>query len=144
VNQASSELLRALIPELGEEEAQRVVKRRTDDTQGGAFKSADDFWSFLQTMGDFAQAKSRLAQQGITILGQETSYRVTVTAKSGSATRTWTAEVGPLPPQVDQTATSNPNPVAPTSPINTQTPTGTSPNPAGDSNSLNIIYLKAD
>jgi general secretion pathway protein K len=145
VNEASATMLRALIPEIGEVEAERILERRQDESLGGKFKNAGDFWNFLATLGNFEDAKARLEQSGFTILGPETSYRVTITGKSGQATRTWSAKIGPLPP-APASATNRPPLPAPTSTATaTSTASNTSTGPQNsDSNSLNIIYLKAD
>jgi hypothetical protein len=137
----SSSVLRALIPEIGEVEMERIEKRRTDDSLGGAFKDATDFWNFLATLGNFEDAQKRLTEQGITILGPQTSYQVAITARSGLATKTWLAKIGPLPPQVD------PVPATPRQPV----PYPQNPGPSGGtqtanngSDTLNIIYLRAE
>lgn len=143
VNEASSNLMRALIPELGEVELERIQKRKEDDSLGGKFKNAEDFWNFLATLGNFEEAKRRLDERGVTILGPETSYRVVLTAKSGQATKTWTAKIGPLPPKSGEMKT----PGFPAPPTQPQVPQPQNPGTQAtnsDSNSLNIIYLKAD
>jgi type II secretory pathway component PulK len=144
VNDASELLLRALIPELGDFEIERILQRRTDQTLGGPFKSADDFWGFLNTFGDFAEAKKRLQEQGIGILEKESSFRVVVTAQSGSASKTWVAQLGPLPPAVDPPTPQQPTQPGPQPPPNPGGPESPNPPRNNDSNSLNIIYLKAD
>jgi type II secretory pathway component PulK len=143
VNEASNNMLRALIPELGELELERIQKRKEDDTLGGKFKDAADFWNFLATLGNFEEAKTRLDGNGITILGPETSYRVVLTAKSGQATKTWTAKIGPLPPKSGEIKTPG-FPAQPTQPQPAQPQNPGTQAQNSDSNSLNIIYLKAD
>lgn len=140
VNEASANMLRGLIPELGEVELERILKRRTDESLGGKFKDAGDFWNFLGSLGNFEESKKRLEERGITILGPETSYRVVLTAKSGQATKIWAAKIGPLPPSLESKAA--PQPAAPVPPAQPQNPGSQAQN--SDSNSLNIIYLKAD
>lgn len=153
VNEATADLLRAIIPELGDLDVERILKRRTDETQGGAFKSADDFWAFLQTLGNFDDAKKRITELGISLLDKETSYRVVITAQSGNANKTWVALIGAKPPKVDPETPAVPGaaqPVAPEGDISApiediakdaEEKKKTAKN---DSNSLNIIYLKAD
>jgi type II secretory pathway component PulK len=141
VNTVSASVLRALIPEIGEVEMERIMKRRTDDSLGGPFKDETDFWNFLATLGNFEDAKKRLGEQGIAILGPQTSYQVTITARSGLATKTWLAKIGPLPPRVD------PVPATPGQPVpypQTTNPNGASAAANNGGDSLNIIYLKAD
>ncbi len=136
VNKASGALLKAVIPELRPGDIELILKRRTDETQGGAFKDAKDFWGYLNTFGDFSAAEKRLQEQGFDILEKETSYQVVVTGKSGAATKIWVAKIGPLPPKETKPTTDNPNnPNGGNSSETTQ---------KNDSNTLNIIYLKAD
>lgn len=145
VNDATPLLLQALIPELNANDAELIVKRRNDETQGGKFKSEQEFWAFLETIGDFSQSKARLQNQGKKLLGSETAYRVTVTGTSGGVTKTWVALVGPYPP-------------APKAPIRTgedgqplppNPPNPTPPNQGAnakknDAQDLHVLYLKAD
>lgn len=102
VNKASPALLRALIPELGPDEVDRIVKRRSDASLGGPFAKAEDFWNFLETLGNFADAKKRFEERGMKLLEAETAYRAVVTAKSSGASKTWLARIGPPPPEVAQ------------------------------------------
>lgn len=156
VNQASAGLLRALLPELSESDAEKVVKRRSDEKEGGPFGTAEEFWTYLNTLGDYAEAKARLEKQGIKVLGPETSYRVSISATSGLATKTWMALVGPLPP-----SETTPQQPGQTPQASTPAPTQTSlddteekfnekadqaqKTKASDSpEPLNILYLKAD
>lgn len=101
-NKASAELLRALIPELSKDEAEKVIQRRSDPTQGGPFSSGDDFWNFLNTLGDFKQTKQQLDSKGLKFVTEETAYRVSVSASSGDTQKTWLALVGVLPPTLNQ------------------------------------------
>jgi hypothetical protein len=141
VNEASANMLRTLIPELGEHETERILARRQDPALGGKFKDANDFWNFLNSLGNFEEAKKRLDEQGVTILGPESAFRVVITAKSGQATRTWFAKLGPMPPSLTTTRAPQPPP-PPNPPPQPQNPGVPAQN--SDSNSLNIIYLKAD
>jgi len=151
VNKASRFLIKAYIPELGEFELDEIEKRRTDESMGGAFKDAKDFWSFLEKLNSrLDEAKKRLEENGVKILEEETSYRVAITATSGMATKNWVAQVGPLPPKVE-----GGKPEAPASPqsprtataTSTSTSTSTSTNTGtetGDDDSLNIVYLRSE
>jgi type II secretory pathway component PulK len=156
VNEATPELLRAILPEASDVEIERIIARRTDAAQGGAFKDAAEFWAFLETVGNFGDAKNRLAEQGISILEKETSYRVVIAAQSGNASRSWVALIGPKPPTVDPEAPKAPGevPAPAVSPggdlagsfeDNAKAADEANKNKAkNSSNSLNIIYLKAD
>jgi type II secretory pathway component PulK len=153
VNKASPLLLHAFIPELTPDALDKVVKRRTDDTQGGPFKTDKDFWAYLNTLGNYADAQKRLTDKGITILGDETAYRIIVTTQSGMARKTWVAEVGSLPPApsgpqppgtvVPATPTAAP-PAQPGSPNPSADPGATGPQTGNDNDSLNIVYLKTE
>lgn len=142
VNDATPLLLRALIPELGETDTERVVKRRTDETQGGPFKSEEEFWTYLNTLGNYEDAKKRLADRGVKLMGEETSYRVAVTAKSGTASKTWVAKIGPLPPAA--VAANEATRVAAPADAASAANNANKPKTNDDSKTLNIIYLKAD
>jgi type II secretory pathway component PulK len=156
VNDASPNLIQALIPEIGENEIDQIQKRRSDEKLGGKFKDAKDFWEFLNTFGNFEDAKKRLDEQGIAILEKESSYRVIITAKSGSTTKTWFAKIGPMPPKIEAAATDAPNPNQPNpAPLDlgksaeelaeqAQKNEEQKKKNSTQSNSLNIIYLKGD
>jgi type II secretory pathway component PulK len=157
INKASLALIRALFPELSIMEAERLIKRRSDEAEGGPFKKIEDFWTYLESLGDFSEAKERLSRNGVALTTtSNTSYRVLINAQSGSARKTWLASVGPLPPNLD------PKPA----PGGTQGGTRVDPGQTldgsledlakqqanqdknkkakNDSDSLHIIYLKAD
>lgn len=110
VNKASLALIRALIPELAPDDAEKIVKRRTDPMLGGPFANADDFWKYIEPMVRLDDVKKRFEERGIKILEAETSYRVIITAKSGGASKTWVARVGPPPPDVEGAATPGQQP----------------------------------
>ncbi len=143
INKVPVTLLRGLIPALSQEEGDRLDKRRTDPAQGGNFSNVNDFWTFLNTMNNFDNAKQNLAKAGITLTTDENSYRVVVTATSGYATKTWVALVGSPPPAV-----APPNGQSTATQTQTQTSTSTSTGTASATSSSNqlptIIYLKAD
>lgn len=150
VNKASGTVLQALIPELTNDNLERLLKRRDDTTEGGNFKSADEFWTYLNTFNNFDDAKKRIAESGIQILGKETSYRVIVTGESGVSHKTWLASVGVMAPlsaadkleaqQQNQQATFTQAP----DPAQKTAAEGEKPEAKNSSDSLRIIYLKAD
>jgi hypothetical protein len=155
VNRASGSMLQALIPELTNDDLDRLLKRRDDTAAGGNFKNEQEFWDFLQTLGDFGEAKKRLADNGIKILGAETSYRIIVTADSGIVHKSWVAYAGTMPPltgtdkqeaqqQLQQAGLTNPQATNTATSTSTGTSTGTSTNANNSGDSLRIIYLKAD
>ncbi|NUM88031.1 MAG: general secretion pathway protein GspK, partial [Bdellovibrionales bacterium] len=98
VNQVSRDLLASLLPELDERALNAVIERRSDMSRGGPFKSADEFWSFLDTQGDFKALKDEAAKRGVNFVTEETSYRVLISAESGNSKATWVAWLGNLPP----------------------------------------------
>jgi type II secretory pathway component PulK len=149
VNKAPVSLIRALIPELSEEDAEKISKRRNDITLGGPFSNADDFWKFIEPMVRLEEVKKRFEERGLKILESESSYRVIVTAKSGGATKTWVARVGPGAPEVQQ---ENQQPGATKPPAGLEGPLEDAVKAAenktdsakNSSKTPNIIYLKAD
>lgn len=157
VNKASESLLHALIPEIGTEDLKKVIARRTDETLGGAYKSEEDFWKFVEPfLGNNAEAaKKRFTDKGIKILADNTSYRVIISSESGSAKKVWVAYVGEAPPEIAQAnapgQTSQQPQFVPD--ISKSAEENEAAKAAfdeknkgkkSDSKSLNILYLKAD
>jgi type II secretory pathway component PulK len=150
VNTVSPKVLAAIMPELSPTDIEKIVQRRSDDNLGGAFKSAEDFWKFLTTIGNFEQAKERLGKV-LSISTAETAYRVSVQANSGNSTRAWLAYIGDLPPVATDPNSGTPNqnpgysggdPVTiPPAGGSNEKKTDTTKN---DNSAPNIIYLKAD
>ncbi|MCO5141525.1 MAG: type II secretion system protein GspK [Oligoflexia bacterium] len=151
INKIPVSFIRALIPELGEEEAQRIIDRRQDETLGGPYKDENDFWSYVETIGRYDDAKNRLQSQGIKFLVDETSYRININIKSGDVFKNWVAHIGPMPPKIDQnTENKQAQPeVDITAPIpedaatDSQDPNKKNTNKS-DTETINVIYLKAD
>jgi general secretion pathway protein K len=50
-NQASKEVLKTLDPEITDEIADAIIKRRDDNKLGGRFKDKKDFWGFIADKG---------------------------------------------------------------------------------------------
>ncbi|MGZ3694017.1 MAG: type II secretion system protein GspK [Bdellovibrionota bacterium] len=150
VNKASGTMLQALIPELTNDNLESLLKRRDDTAAGGNFKTADEFWTYLGTLNNYDDAKKRLTDSGIQLLGAETTFRVTVSGEAGMVHKTWIASMGTMPPLSDadkaeaqqqnlQAGVANP-PAQPTAPA-----TDAQKTPANNSgDSMRIIYLKAD
>ena len=153
VNKASASLLQALIPEFNNEDLDRLVKRRDDVNEGGPFKDANDFWNYLKNLDTrYDDAKQRLTDAGIQLLGGDTSYRVMVSAESGVAYKNWIANVGATPAlsdadsaeaknQAKQNPPSIDQPIRETESGENKTTTAKTKN---SSDSIRIIYLKAD
>ncbi|MGZ3700289.1 MAG: general secretion pathway protein GspK [Bdellovibrionota bacterium] len=152
VNKASLLLIHSLIPDLTPDALERIGKRRTDDTLGGPFKDANDFWTFLGTLGSYDDAKKKLTANGITILDPDSTYHAVITANSGVATKMWLADIGPMPPKdplstATNTATATAQPVTTTAASNgssTSTSTNTSTSDSSDLDSLSVVYLKSE
>lgn len=158
VNKASLLLIHSLIPDLTPDALERLGKRRNDETLGGPFKDATDFWNFLKTLGNYDDAKKKLDEKGIKVLDSDSTYHAVVMGNSGVATKTWLADIGPMPPADPQaTATQTATQVGPGqtsqppqqpqqqagSSTSTSTNTSTSTSD-GDYDSLNVVYLKSE
>ncbi|MBS1970461.1 MAG: general secretion pathway protein GspK [Bdellovibrionales bacterium] len=50
-NQASKEVLKSLDPEINDEIADAIIKRRDNPNEGGPFKNKEDFWGFVTGRG---------------------------------------------------------------------------------------------
>ncbi len=153
VNKASLLLIHSLIPELSPDALLQLDKRRKDEAQGGPFKDAKEFFAYLNTIGRYEDTEKKLKDKNIKVLDAETAYRVVVTAQSGASTKTWVADIGPLPPNLDPPnpqganpqAQPQPQPQAPAQPPPGAAGTAAAPgSETGDIDSLNIVYLKAD
>lgn len=156
VNKAPMLLIHALIPDLTPDALDKIEKRRTDDTQGGQFKDASDFWSYVESLGNFQDAKKKVEESGLKILEPTKSYHVVISATSGGASKTWLADVGPLPPKDPNAKPSSGTAGGTASATSTQTSTSTdtstgtndsskkSSTASSDSDSLSIVYLKAE
>lgn len=148
VNKAPILLIQSLLPELRPDAVESIDKRRKDDSLGGPFKDAKDFWAFVNTLGSYDELEKKFSERGLKILDSDTSYRAVISAQSGMASKTWLADIGPLPPKVDQTpqapaqaAAANPPPQNTSTSTSTSTSTKTE---TSDSDSLSIVYLKAE
>jgi type II secretory pathway component PulK len=153
VNEASRELLQALIPSLSKDEAERVIKRRNDESAGGPFKSEEEFWTFMGTINNFDEPKKQLQERGIKLLAKEQSFQAVITAESGVSKRTWIARLGPLPPKPPTNTEGGP---ASPNPAPAPSPTVDGPaeevakeaeknkSTAGSTSLLHVIYLRSD
>lgn len=140
INTMSLTLLRSLLPMLSPTDAAKVIERREDPIKGGPYASVDDFWTFLNTFGNFQETKNELLKKGVVFTTEETAYRVIIEASSGYAKKSWVAYVGDPPPEIKDpnTATVTTNP--PQNPKTAQTPGTTN----DDNKVPAIIYLKAE
>jgi type II secretory pathway component PulK len=154
INKISATLLQSLLPELSPVDIEKLLERRTDESLGGPFKNADDFWQAANRYGNIQEAKDRFAKNRLTITTEETAYRVVVESNSGNASKTWVAQIGP-PPPLPPTNSNNPYANDPNA-INTNglditaDPASVNRNNTTNNNGKNdnklpaIIYLKAE
>ncbi len=142
INTMNATLLRSLLPALSPGDAEKVIDRRNDLTKGGPYTSLDDFWNYLNTFGDFKEAKNELTKKGVIFTTEDTAYRVSIEASSGYAKKSWVAYVGDPPPAVQDP--NNPTaPQVPPKPPNT--PQGAGPSTTNNDIKVpSIIYLKAE
>jgi len=141
VNKAAMLLIGGLIPELNPDALDQIEKRRSDPLKGGEFKDEADFWTFVNTLGSYDDAKANFTKKGLKILSEETSYRVVISAESGMAKKIWVADIGPPPPKENTGPPQAAPPTAPQNPEGTAPPT---PAESSDTESLDILYLRAD
>lgn len=93
VNKIEEPMLRALLVGITDEEVLQFYKDRDSTETDGTFKTADDFYKYVE--GHFAAFKStsteefkgRLARQGIQILTDAEIFKITVVAEVNKATR---------------------------------------------------------
>lgn len=96
VNKISKETLSAMIPELTKEEAEEVIRKRDDPDVGKAFADTKAFWDAIGSTSagrQLAEIQKRFADGGVEIIVREQSFRITVQAKVGMATRSLQAWV---------------------------------------------------
>jgi hypothetical protein len=94
VNKIEEPMLRALLPGITDEEVAQFFKDRDSEEVDGTFKSADDFFKYVEghvaafkgstTLDDL---KARLVKQGIQILTDAEIFKITVVAEVNKATR---------------------------------------------------------
>jgi hypothetical protein len=150
VNKASGDLIQGLIPELTKDNLESLLKRRDDTVAGGNFKTADEFWTYLGTLNKFDDAKKRITDSGIQILGSETSYHVSVSGESGMVHKTWQAAMGQMAPlsaadkAEAQTINQAQGVITPPADPQKTTPDASKTPAKVSDDSMRIIYLKAD
>jgi general secretion pathway protein K len=92
VNQIKKLTLIALIPELREEEADNVLRKRDDPQVGVPWKNEEDFWTAVKEQPSAArnidQIKERLQKANIKLLfDSEQSFKISVLANVGLSSR---------------------------------------------------------
>ncbi len=148
VNSLSESTLRALIPELNEEEAGLIIKRRDDPEAGKPFANEAAFWdAFKDTRasGQVPNIKLRLKEARIKLVTSETLFRIVTQATVGQSVKTMVSYVTrettsqALTPNAPNNANGAPNnPNQPANP-NAQQPNQTAAQPA---NNLQVIYSR--
>lgn len=89
-NIASKEVLRSLDPGMTEEAVAAILNRRNDPAEGGPFKAADEFWSFVQQKGVRTEGKT---DQIPLIFESVFNFKIRSTGEFAGATREITAIV---------------------------------------------------
>jgi type II secretory pathway component PulK len=122
INQMKETTLKALVPGINDEEVADFFKFRDSETEDNAFKTPEDFFTYLQRniaifRNDEAEVRryrEGLERRGMRIVTNETNFRIVVRAQVGQATRVLEAQVTLLDPR------QNPN--APGAPATTPNP----------------------
>lgn len=144
VNLIKEPMLRALFPNVEDEEVVEFFKSRDSPDEDGTFQTPDDFWKYVER--SFAayrstdDLKKRFAQQGIKIITDEEVFKITVLAQVNQATRVLEAWVT-LESSTPAKKTANPNPFgqpAQPNPVGAPAPGSTPAAPAG----LRITFVR--
>jgi type II secretory pathway component PulK len=114
VNQMKEPTLRALLPGATAEEITKFFEFRDSELQDNSFRSADDFFKYLQQgfaffrndESEVRRYRENLDRRGVRIVTDETNFRITIRAEVGKATRVLEADVTL---QDRRSATQNPN-----------------------------------
>jgi type II secretory pathway component PulK len=144
INTMQDSTLRALVPQLNVEEVKEFFKFRDSEEQDNQFGSETDFYKYLEkftaafknNQPALDQLKKDLLDRGINLVVDEFQFKITVQAKSGSATRTIEAWVT-LESAMNNSQTGGSGSPSPT-------PTNGSPGvttPAADSG-ITITFMK--
>ena len=94
VNTLKEPTLRALIPQITNEEVTEFFKFRDSEEEENTFKTPDDFFKYLKTgiktLGSdsaIAKFKTDLSTQGVQIVTDESVFKITVQAQVNQATK---------------------------------------------------------
>lgn len=125
VNTVEDLVLKAVFPEMTDDERKKFFQDRDDPLKGKRFKDDNDFFGYLQSgvaaYGGDAQMqalKKDLAQRQIQIVADETEFKVLIRSQVGRVTKVLEAEVSL---SAKDSSSKAPPPVA-------GTPAGTDPN----------------
>lgn len=116
VNQMKEIALQALVPGITIEEVGEFFKFRDSETEDNAFKTAEDFFTYLQKnvaifRNDEAEVRryrEGLDRRGVRIVTSESNFRIVVRAQVGQATRILEAQVTMLEPRRAPTTPATP------------------------------------
>lgn len=89
INTIDSKTLKALIPEMEDEDINKFFVYRDNPTSGALFNTSDDFFNYLsqnvRNITNIDDIKKRLEEQNITLITDENSFKITVDARNGEA-----------------------------------------------------------
>ena len=119
INTMNETTLRVLVPGMTKEEVSEFFKYRDSDDADNKFKKSDDFFSYLRNaVGSLRnsqqlvdQLRTNLSDRNITLITDESQFKITVQAKVNNATKTIEAWV-----TLNQNPTGTPPPGNPSSP----------------------------
>ncbi len=154
VNKVNKVTLMALVTGMTKDEADLFFKFRDATDQDNLFKETENFFKYLQqnvasfhnSSSEINTYKENLKKRGIVFIVEETSFKVTVQAQVGNATRLIEAWVN-----FEESANPNPgsggNPQPGTNPTPVPTPTPVTSNtnplePKKNSPGLKITYMR--
>jgi hypothetical protein len=95
INTMKEPTLRALVPDLSDEEVKEFFEFRDDPLEDHSFKSEDEFFKYLESkVGSFrgdakevARFKQTLTDRGIRLVTEENVFKITVQAQVNQASR---------------------------------------------------------
>ncbi|MEW6056749.1 MAG: type II secretion system protein GspK [Bdellovibrionota bacterium] len=115
VNTFTKQMLISLIPELQTmEEAEEVLRKRDDPDVGQPWASEEDFWKAIEQSAagrNLNEVKDRFQKANLRVITEEQSFKISILANVGQATRRLEAFVTIDPNAGNQAknASSNPN-----------------------------------
>ncbi|WP_413287882.1 general secretion pathway protein GspK [Bdellovibrio sp. HCB337] len=83
-NEASKEVLKSLDPEITDEIADEIIKRRGDPNLGGPFKNKEDFWGFITGRGARLGEKT---EETPLVFDKVTNFRIKSTGEYAGVSR---------------------------------------------------------
>ncbi len=110
INKAEKKVFKALFPQLEDSELDDILRKRDDPDVGKPWKNVDEFWQSLNSSSvgrDLSSAKEKLKKANINLITDEMSFKISVQANYGLATRRLEAYVV-LEPEKPKTNTPPP------------------------------------